>query len=483
MKSRLMNQLKAFGIQSNLIGLDNGTLIKLNQVVRYVPGKRLVCQAEALGNRLYVKLFFGKRAIAHSLRDAHGINLLDQYQILTPKLIYQGSANGIQVLVFEEIVAATNAESLYQSGNQQERQSLAMALVEVLANHHSANLIQSDLYLKNFLVKDGLIYTLDGDGIRKYSFLGKTKALKNLAALMSKFDVLDCECWIKDLIAIYTHKRNWSVRPSQKSMQKMVFGFRVQAAIKYADLKVFRQCTDVNVEQTPWLFKVTATQVNFNAFELTPLVCDDFLNNYPNLKTGNTCTVGSMMVDKDVIIIKRYNIKSLWHAFNRAFRQTRAAASWSNAHRLKILGIPTPQPIALIEQRFFGLRGKAYFLSEYLDAPDVKAYFARLKNKKQQNDTIRNIVNLFYRLHLLKLSHGDMKSSNIKMLDGTPWLIDLDSMRQHRFDYFALKAHVEDLRRFMLNWQDQSTLYNMFVKEFHMVYLDHKALRLAGLIH
>jgi hypothetical protein len=56
-------------------------------------------------------------------------------------------------------------------------------------------------------------------------------------------------------------------------------------------------------------------------------------------------------------------------------------------------------------------------------------------------------------------------------------------MCQHRFDYFALKAHVEDLRRFMLNWQDQSTLYNTFVKEFLAVYPDHDAIRLAGLIY
>jgi hypothetical protein len=76
-----------------------------------------------------------------------------------------------------------------------------------------------------------------------------------------------------------------------------------------------------------------------------------------------------------------------------------------------------------------------------------------------------------------------MKSSNIKVLDGNPSLIDLDSMRQHRCDYFALKAHVQDLQRFMQNWQAQPALYNMLVEEFSAVYPDHKALRLAGLIH
>jgi tRNA A-37 threonylcarbamoyl transferase component Bud32 len=483
MRSILDNQLEAFGISSNFFYLGNQSSIEIVRVVRSVPGKRMVCQAKFLGSEVYAKFFFGKRSIIHARRDAEGIQLLQHHQILTPPLIYQGTHDCIHVLVFQAIKHASDAERVYQAGNSIDKKVLAFALVEVVAKHHCENLMQSDLHLKNFLVQDGLIYTIDGDGINHFALLSKTRALKNLSTLLSKFDVLDLQCWMNDLIALYIIKRGWSDQPSFAKIEKMVFKSREKAAHHFADIKVFRKCTDVYIEKTITLFQAFASQIKLDRSNFEPSLLDRFLDAHLSLKLGRTSTVGLLQLEHEQLVVKRYNIKSLWHAFNRAFRQTRAAASWSNAHRLKILGIPTPQPIALIEQRFFCLRGKAYFLSEYLDAPDVKAYFATLKNKKQQNATIRNIVNLFYRLHLLKLSHGDMKSSNIKMLDGTPWLIDLDSMRQHRFDYFALKAHVEDLRRFMLNWQDQSTLYNMFVKEFHIVYPDHKALRLAGLIH
>jgi serine/threonine-protein kinase RIO1 len=263
----------------------------------------------------------------------------------------------------------------------------------------------------------------------------------------------------------------------------MINRHRIRLASHYADKKVFRHCTDVNVEKTHCLFKAVASEDQYKHLASDLDFYDNLLGNHPHLKTGRTCTVAHVHFEDVDIAIKRYNIKSLWHALSRAYRPTRAAKSWANAFRLHILGISTPKPIALIEKRWWGLRGKAYFLSEYLDAPDGHDYFTKIKNKKLQAVAIKNIVDLFYRMHLLKLSHGDMKSSNIKVLDGNPYLIDLDSMRQHRCDYFALKAHVQDLRRFMQNWQAQSALYNMFVEEFSAVYSDHKALRLAGLIH
>lgn len=99
-----------------------------------------------------------------------------------------------------------------------------------------------------------------------------------------------------------------------------------------------------------------------------------------------------------------------------------------------------------------------------------------------QAEAITNIVNLFYRLNLLQISHGDMKASNIKVVNRAPLLIDLDSMQQHRFAQPALKAHARDLKRFMHNWQAMPALYNAFIAEFKVVYADHEVLRLAHII-
>ena len=478
----MINQLSVFGMSSGTFTLD-GSQVHLKEVVRALPAKRLVCRALWRGQDTYIKLFFGASAKKYALRDELGVNYLSTAQILTPPLLYAGGVDNMSVLalVFQAIPKAENSEFIYQQISLVEREILLLGLVKVLAQHHQANIIQTDLYLKNFLVSGDDIYTLDGDGIRQYRSLSRKQALKNLAVLISKFDVLDVERCLPKLLDVYAIARNWSSVPDLLSFKRLVNQHRTVVASNYADKKVFRQCTDVNIYRQSRLFEAVSSCFSSEQLPISVHTCNRLIEEGISLKKGNTCTVSLAEIDGIKTVLKRYNIKSFWHGINRAFRQTRAAASWANAHRLNILGIATPKPIALIEERFGYFRGKAYFLSEYLDAPDASTFFAQIKNKKSQAEAIQNIVEMFYRMYLLKLSHGDMKANNIKVLDENPYLIDLDSMQQHAWDFVAKKRHAKDLKRFMRNWQDQPTLYNTFVKAFFAVYADSQVLRLAGL--
>ena len=479
----LNKNLNAFGFSTPQISLANGSFLKVLEVVRIVPDKRLVCRCLWNGVNVYAKVFIGRYSKRYAERDAVGVKFLSQSGIKTPALLLNVELLDFsgQALIFAEVFGGINAEQAYQ--NSSDFYSTAKKLVSELALHHNSNLIQTDLYLKNFLVDGDDIYTLDGDGIRHYLKLNKSRALANLAVLLSKFDVLEIEAWLPKLLKLYADAREWKITPDLNDVRAMINRQRIRVASHYADKKVFRQCTDVAVYDSSRYFQAIARRFDLKQLPISDEACDALIDSGIRLKSGNTCTVSLATIEGISVVVKRYNIKSFWHAIGRAFRQTRAAASWANAYRLNILGILTPKPIALIEKRFFGLGGKAYFLSEFSDAPDVKSFFEQIKNKNTEATAIKEIAKLFYRLYLLKLSHGDLKYSNIKMLDGNPCLIDLDSLRQHQWTYFALKGHVHDLRRFMRNWQDQPTLYNTFIKEFSAVYADHQALRLAGLIN
>ena len=72
-----------------------------------------------------------------------------------------------------------------------------------------------------------------------------------------------------------------------------------------------------------------------------------------------------------------------------------------------------------------------------------------------------------------------MKASNLKIADNQPILLDLDSMKHHRFGLIAKYRHARDLRRFMRNWQSDEGLSNAFKKVFKVVYTDHAPLKLA----
>jgi hypothetical protein len=243
---------------------------------------------------------------------------------------------------------------------------------------------------------------------------------------------------------------------------------------------VFRTCTDVQVShQSNQYLAVASAYANLDLSNVDDL---DSCLQIPDFKSGNTCTVGLLTTkDAQKIVIKRYNVKSIWHGVMRSFRKTRAAISWANAHRLKLLGIATTQPVSLLEERFFfgKLSRRSYFLSEYLDGLDTDAFFAAERDKVKRAEAVKHIVELFYRMYLLNISHGDMKASNIKIVDNKPVLIDLDSMKQHRFGLIAKHRHARDLRRFMRNWQADEALTNAFKKVFKVVYTDHQPLKLA----
>jgi tRNA A-37 threonylcarbamoyl transferase component Bud32 len=466
--------------------LADATILSCQKVVRVVPNKRTVCKAKWQGKRVFAKIFIGKDAKKYAARDATGVKTLTQAGIKTPMLLLETSAQlegaeTAQVLVFEEIKNAKTAEYLIKNQGEKARFELAKSLVQTIAFHHDEDILHTDIHLNNFLVDDGFIYTLDGDGVKQFADLSYKRAWQNLAEIISKLDVLDQQKWLAALLVAYWEICPWNMQLTEENLAGLANWQRIKAASSFADKKVFRQCTDVNINALGGLFHAASSHANLmlpkNISALDALMQPQNL-----LKNGNTCTVALAEIDGKKIVIKRYNIKNFWHGLSRAFRQTRAAVSWANAHRLKILGIATAQPIALIESRKFGyLRGKAYFLAEYIDAPDVAEYFAKTHEKAERAEAVKNIVTLFYRLFLLQISHGDMKATNIKMHNAQPVLIDLDSMRQHKKNITGSVAHQKDLNRFMQNWQNQPALYNAFVKTFKVIYPDVSILIKAGI--
>lgn len=464
--------------------LRDGTRLKLTKIVRVVPNKRLVCLGFWQNQTVYAKLFLGAKAAHYAKRDAMGVKALMRAGIATPRLLAETQSQdaSVSVLIFSALTQAENVEVLWAKSNTAERLYLAKKLCQTLGAHHLANLMQTDLYLKNFLLLDDEIVTLDGDGIKQFELLTADQAMDNLSILLSKFDVLDVKTWRVQLLEAY-QTANPQVRLVPQILKKLSYQYRLEAAHRYADKKVFRQCTDVLRPKVKGFFIALASAFTSLQTVVDFSQMDQMIESATLLKKGNTCTVALAKINDKSIVVKRYNIKNIGHQLSRLLRQSRAAISWANAHRLLLLGIATPKPVALIEARQFGLlSGKAYFLSEYVDAPDVATFFGATQDKALRADAMKHICQLFYRLHFLGISHGDMKASNIKMVDGKPMLIDLDSMQQHRKRYFAEKAHVKDLRRFMQNWKDDTSLYNGFLKVFRVIYADHTPFYRANIL-
>ena len=182
-------------------------------------------------------------------------------------------------------------------------------------------------------------------------------------------------------------------------------------------------------------------------------------------KDDKTTTVGYSSRDGIKLLIKRYNTKNAWHAVRRVFLRSRAQNCFEMARLLRSIGVNTPAPIAYVEQRLGPLKGRSWFVSEFVEGPLCLDYIKQQACDRELNHIAGHFESLFRVLSQHRISHGDMKATNFVLRNNRyPWLIDLDAMRQHSDDKTFSLACSRDRARFMKNWHDDQNINAYFEK-------------------
>jgi len=167
------------------------------------------------------------------------------------------------------------------------------------------------------------------------------------------------------------------------------------------------------------------------------------------LKNGNTCYVCRVRFNGKDIAVKRYNHKGFIHSLRHTVKGSRARQGWLHAHRLGMLGIDTPRPLAFIEQRKAPLLWKSYLVTEYMRGQNLHSLLQNSSaTEQQQSKIIQQIRKLLNKLGKHRITHGDLKHSNILIAEGKPVLTDLDAMKFHRWNWFYSIRRAKDLERF-----------------------------------
>lgn len=161
------------------------------------------------------------------------------------------------------------------------------------------------------------------------------------------------------------------------------------------------------------------------------------------LKKGISSTVLKLICDRQVLVIKRANMRNRYHAFRRLFQPSRAKKNWDYAQRLKAVGILTFDPIAMVEKRWGPFRRESYFISNFLVGKDLNEGLVKGGIPiHEQKEVADKIVQLVEKLAREGLYHRDLNLTNIILIDKTPYIIDLDSMQRYkksRITTFLLK--------------------------------------------
>jgi len=179
------------------------------------------------------------------------------------------------------------------------------------------------------------------------------------------------------------------------------------------------------------------------------------------LKDDRTTTVAQVEFQGEHIIIKRYNARSQWHRINRAVRRSRASRSWRSSYKFARAGLNVAKPLLMLEGRLSLLRRTAYFVSECVDGQELLSSLEGFSAAEQQT-VLHEIQTAFNNMRVAKLSHGDLKATNLIWHQSRLVFIDLDASRSHAKQRSWQAAHTKDRARLLKNWRNNEELLQLF---------------------
>lgn len=172
------------------------------------------------------------------------------------------------------------------------------------------------------------------------------------------------------------------------------------------------------------------------------------------LKIDRRTTVARIEHGGAAYILKRYNLCGPLHTVRHLPLVTRARRNWRYGRRLRSIGAATPWPLAYREECLGPLRTRSFLLTEYIPGiPLVELLLVCGVAPRECEHLASQFVELWRRLGMLRLSHGDLKATNLLVTrDGRLWLIDLDGMRSHWLSLTFRWSQRRDWLRFLQNW-------------------------------
>ncbi|WP_268799260.1 lipopolysaccharide kinase InaA family protein [Pseudomonas huanghezhanensis] len=465
--SELKNAGRAPTLPLNIALADSAgpAELQLLSLLRVLPGQRYVGAGIWRGRPVLAKLLVGQKAPRHFQRELAGVRLLAEQGLTTPLLLADGLQEGEGGWLLFELLE--NAESLGDAWAAvsdlaplaDEQQAVLGEALAAIAQLHSKGLWQEDLHLDNLLRHGGKLYLIDGAGIRAEQAgkpLSRQKVLENLGVFFAQLPK-SLEAFTEELLVHYLLSNGEHGLPME-ALQKQIDKVRAWRLRDFL-AKVGRDCSLFSVKDSA--FALSAVRREEQA-AMTPVLANaDVLVDQGHLyKTGGAASVAKVDVAGRPLVIKRYNIKNFAHWLKRFWRPSRAWHSWREGNRLMFLGIATPKPLALLEQRFFWLRRKAYLVTEYLPGPDIIERFSPyVASADVPEAELEALDLLFAQLVRERISHGDLKGHNVFWHRDRWALIDLDAMCQHSSLASFVDAFAKDRARFMRNWPMDSALY------------------------
>ncbi|VFM96085.1 MAG: Lipopolysaccharide kinase (Kdo/WaaP) family protein [Candidatus Kentron sp. G] len=418
--------------------------------LRVLPGKRYVGRATWKERQVLIKVFVGPGAARMANAERAGIERLRRAGLPTPGLLGIGmeGAKGAAWVITAFFPAARPLSQA--AGLSVEGQSRLPACPEALlaasrtiARMHNAGLMQDDIHPDNFLYHENDCLVVDAAEVQP---IPRINALFRITRNTGKWLAQLPENWWAPVLGAYSSQADH--RLDYRRVREQAIRWRAWRA-RDLGLKSMRDCSLFRVHGTPTRF-VSCWRGEYG--DLAPILQapDRAMADCRLLKDGGTATVGLLTRNGRRLVIKRYNIKNRWHRLRRLLRPSRARHSWIAGHRLRTLGIDTPRPLAMIEERRWIFRGRGFLITEYCPGKNL-IDIGHDKKAEEPVAIVEQIARVFHLFRRYHITHGDLKATNL-LWDGGLSIIDLDAVSFFGNKFRWKRSHHKDIERLSRNW-------------------------------
>jgi len=410
------------------------------ECVRLLPHRRQVWRGLWEGQPAFAKFYLDAKATQDLEAEESGLRQLHQAGIAAPFVLHRNpqseSPDGHKgaLLVLAEIPGARTLLEAFADADEDGKTRLAAEVIGLFRRLHTAGLDHKDCHFGNFIVGDDGLHLIDGDAVRPLS-----DAMSSMALLLAQFPA----GFQPDLSAFSP------VEPLVAATAAARFD-----RIRRLGRKVFRSCTAVETSRSATCHSWFSSFVD--SLALQELLDDPEASlRHPSarlLKEGHTCTVWTLPLDvTGQVVVKRYNLE--WPgALVKGFLPGRGAKSWAGAFILADQGLPTPKPLALIENRLGPWRGTSWIVTAHQEGCDLLSLITDDKfSDEKLEPLLQQAAKLIANLAAIGGVHGDCKAQNFLVdPDGQVTWIDLDSLK---FRPLPLSPELtdKDRRRFLRN--------------------------------
>jgi|GEM_PF-2541798 thiamine kinase-like enzyme len=410
----------------------------------------------------YFKIFFRKSTLfrkSPALREYNHHNLLLSHNAPVASLIgllkvNDGRFSPAEVIITEEI---KNAQPLNDYLNGQSENSVIDTLsnlVSFLIHSYTQGFVHTDLHFGNIVINtvSGEFTFVDpGEIIRKRK-VSCSLALKNAAQLYCAFYALKLHdrYW-----HVFSEKLNAELGGNETTRKKMD-RFAHASFARWLNRRT-RRCFKTNRDfiqyRTDGWRGVYQACLQTNRFYPAQVLEHEFNFSADYLKNSrSTAVIRTALHGNDQIIIKRFNVKRLFHPLKNIFRHSRAYRSWKWGWFLTLYGILVPEPLFFFERRRWGLLGESYYGMRYQSHSKNMMDFLLENSEFDKKRLISQFASFIKAVNNAPVHHHDLQLKNILVCESDDGfifsLIDLEAVGSRRWLYrYKLKDHLKQLRK------------------------------------